>query len=501
MSSIESTSANRFLIGDRPVLRGADLMKEAESMPAEITDLGNGVVVERRGSMFKMTGTSPLSMRAMMAAFEATRMGGEAGRAMFDTYRKNNADQFDPSRSGEPNPNGAPPAPPPEEPQSRYGAGTVTRVANGGTFTADPQGGAVSVEGGKSVTVSGSAEDDFIQALYGSTLFGLAGRDKLWGQDRATLDGGDGDDVLYAFNDSTLVGGAGNDRLDAGKRSFLDGGDGDDIVNGGEHSTVLGGSGNDRLHATYQSVFDGGDGDDYVEGYDKSQATDLAGDNHVVVGAKSSVTTGAGNDRIEAGDGTVVEAGDGFNYITAGHQTSVTTGSGADMVQGGDGVTVASGAGDDLIKVGRGAHITAGSGDDRVMVEGGSTIHFNRGDGNDAIGGGEWGQAYTATDRLSSSLLSFGAGITAADLTLQRQGNDLLVSIGSDSITLKDVQRHGVPNMTFTDGSVLSGAEVEAMVGPAEPYKPASQVIQRWYDANAAYNAKLTPNGTASAQA
>lgn len=449
MSSIERTHSQPLVIGDRPVLRLADLVKEAESMPAEITDFGNGVVIERHGPMFKMTGTSPLSIRATIAAFEATRMGGKAGQAMFDTYRKTNADQFDPSRSWNLNPNGMSPAAPSPF-QGDSPSGKVTRVAEGGTFKADPEGGAVNVEGGKSVTVSGSAEDDFLLALYGSTLFGLAGNDRLSAEDAAVLDGGDGDDLLSAYGDSTLLGGAGNDRMSAYEHSFLDGGDGDDLLSAYGNSTLLG---------------------------------------------------GAGNDRIDTYSDSVVEAGDGYNYITAGERTSITAGSGDDMILAADGSVVNSGAGDDLIKVGRGSVVTAGLGDDRLMVEDGSTIYFNQGDGNDSIGGGEWGKAYTATERLSSSLLSFGAGITPADLTMQRQGNDLLISVGGgDSVTLKDVQRHGIPNMTFTDGTVLTSDYVEDMVGPAEPYKPASQVMQRWYDANAAYNAKLSSNSTAGAE-
>ncbi|MCR6632640.1 MAG: hypothetical protein NVV74_22825 [Magnetospirillum sp.] len=190
-------------------------------------------------------------------------------------------------------------------------------------------------------------------------------------------------------------------------------------------------------------------------------------------------------------DRSVVDAGDGFNFVTAGGQATITSGDGADMVMAGDGGTVSSGSGDDLVKVGRGSEVTTGLGDDRLMVGGGGTIHFNRGDGNDSIGGGEFGQAYAATDNLSSSILSFGTGIAPADLVMQRKGNDLVIQVGaSDSITLKDVQRHGIPTMTFADGSVLAAAQVEAAVGPAEPYQPMSQVVQRWYDANAAYRAQ-----------
>lgn len=498
MASISDSSFHIPVSDLKVVLRGADLAKEAEGMTPEVTDLGNGVVVEKRGSFHKMVGEAQMSLRAKMAAYDAARIGGKAGQAIFETYRKTHTEEFGAAAVAKDKAmmegRFEPPAAPSSTQESAPSGRKIT-VKNGGTFEADGDT-AVNVDGGRNVTVTGSAEDDFLAVLYGSTAYGLAGRDRIHGQDRATLDGGDGDDILTAYKDSTLYGGAGNDVLDAHDRAVLDGGDGDDQLSGYDAATLTGGAGNDRMSGYYNVLADGGAGDDLLSAYDNAQVTDLSGDNDIHVYAQSVVTTGSGNDRIQASDRSVVDAGDGYNLISAGNFSTVTAGSGDDLVGAGDRSMVKTGAGDDVVQVGRGSDVTTGTGDDRLIVGGETTIHFNRGDGNDSIGGSEWGQAYRATDRLSSSVLSFGAGIVPADLTMRRQGNDLLVQIGSDSVTLKDVQRHGIPTMSFADGSVLPGDQIEAMVGPAEAYQPVSQVMQRFCDASAAYTNQLNTTGT-----
>lgn len=472
------SNANGFTIKPgTPVLRMADLLKEAEGMPVEKVDLGNGVVVERQGNFSRMVGAAKMSMRATITAMEAARVGGKAGQAMFETFRKTHQEEFGEAAVARDKAMLAGEMLPSSDSQDAP-SGDPTVVKNGGTYKAAADK-AANVVGGKNVNITGSAKDDFLSVLYNSTVYGLAGNDRIHGQKRATLDGGDGDDVLTAYEDSTLIGGDGNDVLSAYDRAVLDGG-----------------SGNDRLSAYDDSVADGGAGDDRISVYDRSRVTDMAGDNHIQVYSDSQVSAGSGNDVIQAGDHATIVAGEGHNWVTSGGFSDVRSGGGDDMLGAGAGSVIDSGAGADTIVAGRDSDVTAGTGDDRLTVEGGATIHFNRGDGNDIIGGGAWGQAYTETDRLSSSILSFGTGIVPADLTMRRQGNDLLVQVGADSITLKDVQRHGIPTMSFADGSMLRGADVEAMVGPADPYQPASQVMQKFMDASSAYGNQLRKTGT-----
>ncbi len=427
-----------------PALSLGDVMKEAESLPAEITDLGNGVSVERRGPIIKLHGGEKLSPAAMRAAFQASDIGGEAGRAMFDTFRRNNPAEFDGSRTF----------------AAILGMADGPRSAPPATNEAAAAG---AVAGASSARVTGSAEADFLEVLHSATVWGLGGNDVIRGGDECVLDGGDGDDHLEAYHRSTLIGGAGNDRLEA----YND------------------------------AVLDGGAGDDAMTAYHGASVTDSGGDNYVSVYGDAAIATGAGNDWIEAYDDGRVVTGDGANRVSVGNRSTVTGGAGVDYVTAGIGATVSSGDGDDRLVVGRGSTVAAGRGDDRITVDGGAYVSFARGDGNDILDGGAWGQAYRETDRLSSTTLAFGAGISAADLLIRRQGNDMVIDVGAgDSVTLKDVQRHGVPGLTFADGTAISAAELDALAGPAAEYRPASRLVQDWVNASAAYQASRGQGGT-----
>lgn len=489
MSSVSNVGAGIPVTNLKPLFRGSDYAKQMENVQPEITDLGNGVVVERRGALFKMTGDAKMSMRARVTAYEAAQAGGKAGQAMFDTYRKTHPEEFGDAAvardqallSGK-----LPESPPPKRPVTP--SGERVEVKDGGDYTATGDG-PVNVSGGNHVNVTGSARNDFITVLYSATVFGLAGNDRIDAQKRATLDGGDGDDWLSAGRESTLVGGAGNDRLEARERSVLDGGDGDDTLSAYEDSTLTGGAGNDHLEAHERSVLDGGDGDDYLSAYDDSVAdggegddrielangariTDSGGDNYISAYGNARVTAGAGNDRITAYDGSVIHAGDGFNYVVAGA-----------------GSTVTSGTGDDYVRVGRGSEVSAGAGDDRVSVEGQVVLHFNRGDGHDVLDPANAGLlAPSTSDRLSSSTVAFGPGILPGDLSIQRSGDDLVISMGDDSLTLRDVTHHGIPAMTFSDGSTLDADQVQAM---------AELTAQRLRGASRVYQTQVHTTGTA----
>lgn len=479
MDGVSNRTGGFVIPPGTPVLRGSDLLKEAEGIEAKTVDLGNGVLIEQRGGFRRMAGDAQMTGRAAAAAWEAAKIGGEAGRAMLETYRKTHPEEFGAAavereklmKAGK-----LTLSPPSPQPPS-----TMVTVANGQEFTADPDQ-AVTVYGGHNVRVTGSAQSDYLRVKAGSTVFGLAGDDQISGGDGATLDGGDGDDTLSAGAWSHLYGGAGHDILRAGSGSTLYGGDGNDILTARDKSSLYGGTGNDLITALDDAVVDGGAGDDRVDVQSGADVTDLFGDNDIHVAGNSRLVSGDGNDLIAAdnGSGTVIASGGGHDQVGAGTWAQVDTG-----------------AGDDMVVVGYGSTVSTGTGNDVLTVNGKASIAFNRGDGHDIIGGGPWGAAYDETANLSSSTLSFGAGISAADLTLQRQGNDLLVQVGNDSITLKDVQRHGIPTMTFADGSVLDGAHLEAMAGPAEPYRPLSQVAQNFADANRAYRNQLQTTGTA----
>ena len=459
----DSTASGGIRIDpNMPFLSGADLMKEARGLPAEIVDLGNGVSVERRGIMIKVVGGENLSPAAFRAAIQAADMGGGAGRTMFETYRKTHPEDFDGSRtfSAILAAANAPPPPAQGPAEDDY----THRVPSKESLDAEESATGVTVQGGSDVEIKGSPEDDFIAAYN---------RARLWGRE--------GDDTLRASNDSTL-----------------NGGDGNDVLSAYHNSTLYGGTGDDILKAYGSSLLDGGEGNDRLEAYNDADMRDDDGDNFVSAYRRSNVTTGGGSDWIETYDHATVRADNGDNMVTAYDHSIITTGAGQDSVSAGGKSTLVTGAGNDLVSAGRGSHVDAGTGDDRITVKGEATIRFARGDGNDILGGGRWGHAYRETDHLSSSTITFEQGITAADLSFQARGNDLYVAIdgGADSITLRDYQRHGILSMTFADGTALSADDIATMVGPGEAYKPVSQVLQRWHDATAAYQATQEKDGT-----
>jgi VCBS repeat-containing protein len=206
---------------------------------------------------------------------------------------------------------------------------------------------------------------------------GNAANNVLVGNAAATqLDGGDGNDVLAGRSQGdVLEGGKGNDKL------YGEGG----------NDSLYGGAGNDKLW--------GGSGNDTFE--------DTSGNNLVAAGAGDDcIATGSGQDVIVAGAGAdTVEAGRGNDVIDGG--------------AGND--TIVADRGNDFIAGGLGNDtITAGTGKD--------VIAFNRGDGKDIL--------KASGNDAKTDTLSLGGGIRYADLTLKKNGSDLVLGVGEqDQIT------------------------------------------------------------------
>jgi len=132
-----------------------------------------------------------------------------------------------------------------------------------------------------------------------------------------------------------------------------------------------------------------------------------------------------GNDALFGFAGDDSLRGDKGNNLLQG-------GSGADILRAGKGQNLLDGgAGDDVIKGGKGAELIAGgTGNDIIRTgKGQDVIAFNRGDGSDLL----------YSDHKSDNTLSFGGGIGSDDLSLARQGKDLIVNAGQgDRVVLKD---------------------------------------------------------------
>lgn len=163
------------------------------------------------------------------------------------------------------------------------------------------------------------------------------------------------------------------------------------------------------VHAVAGSEVDGTAGDDVLYGGTGDETLSAKGGNDYLYGD-------VGNDLLKGDDGQdVLQGGEGADVLRAGK--------GEDVLDGG--------AGDDLIFGGTGSSlIVGGIGNDTIRTRSGSDlILFNRGDGMDTV----------IADGAGDNTLSFGGGIRYSDLTLSRDGKDLIVDAGGgDGLVLRN---------------------------------------------------------------
>ncbi|MCP4167672.1 MAG: tandem-95 repeat protein, partial [Chloroflexi bacterium] len=313
---------------------------------------------------------------------------------------------------------------------------------------------------------------DELVAQHPVLVFGTDGHDNIGGHDGADrILGNDGYDYISAQGgDDLLDGGAGNDQLHAN--------DGNDtLIGGAGYDHLYGGAGDDTF------LFNRGDSYDVIclddaEGNDKLvfgegiEISDLllvkkhidleiriAGtDDKVIVenwfhpnyydsrldGFKFTNGTELSYDELIQQCPVHILGGDGPDNL-AGHE-------GDDIIDGGKGDDYLSGnVGDDLLIGGEGNDwLSGGVGDDTYL--------FNAGDGQDNL---------IQNEATGIDTLKFGNGITLDDIALHKDGDNLLVKVGSgsDHVSLDDWFRAGTADMhldqfAFADGSILTSDEL-----------------------------------------
>nr|WP_031597284.1 calcium-binding protein [Pseudomonas savastanoi] len=355
--------------------------------------------------------------------------------------------------------------------------------------------------------LTGFASDDLIDGgADDDTLYGGAGQDRLLGGDGAdSLNGDEGDDYLNggAGNDS-LAGGSGNDVLDGGAgNDRLDGGAGDDTYLFGK------GSGQDTIYYANESragkvdqvkLVDLNAADVSVarDGYDLVirilGTTDTL---RVVYHFMGDATAGYQIDRIAFADGgfwdqTAIKAqvlqgteadetlsgtgSDDVIYAAAGDD-SVNGGSGNDTLSGGSGADTLNGEdGNDVLNGGDGKDsLYGGNGNDQLdggagndMLDGGNgddTYLFGKGSGQDSIYYAYEGRA----DKLDTVKL---IDLNAADVSVRRDGNDLLIRVLGTTDSLRVVAHftndatygYQVDRIQFADGNSWNQASIKSAV-------------------------------------
>jgi Ca2+-binding RTX toxin-like protein len=140
---------------------------------------------------------------------------------------------------------------------------------------------------------------------------------------------------------------------------------------------------------------------------------------------------GAGNDVIGAGGGDdLLSGGAGADSLDGGADVDVLQGGdGNDVLRDAQGVGLLDGGAgaDDIRSDGQASFVAGGQGDDRIVLTGAaSVIAHNRGDGNDILD--------LDAQRVT---LSLGGGTAYQDLALRKDGNNLVLELGSgDALTL-----------------------------------------------------------------
>ncbi len=337
-----------------------------------------------------------------------------------------------------------------------------------------------------SETLTGTAGDDRIRGLGGNdTLQGLDGND--------TLEGGDGDDQLSGgIGDNTLDGGAGNDQLivvaATGANILIGGAGGDRLEGSAGTDTLQGGTGNDQIYDNGGEniiLFDRGDGQDTIyatSGTIRFGANVLPTDVMVQGNSDNSLTLSINGttDRMTifgwlnpfiTSRVNRVEFANGVVWDDAMLQTLVDTGTpGDDYLMGTNASDVLAGlAGNDTINGNDGNDVLeGGEGNDTLFGGlGNDTYVFGRGAGADLIGdnGG-------TTDKIQ-----LAAGVLPADVTLLRNGNELLLSIDQSSTQLRMNNVTAIEQIAFNDGTIWDAAAiathtfvgtVNSMTGTAE---------------------------------
>jgi Ca2+-binding RTX toxin-like protein len=316
----------------------------------------------------------------------------------------------------------------------------------------------------------GSGDDGLIGGGGDDTLFGGEGDDILSGDD------GDTGDVETQFHgDDILDGGTGADTLRGdGGNDYLDGGSGQDTLEGGAGDDVLvGGAGADGM--------DGGTGNDWYEL--------AAGDGPLsAAGETEAITDAGGTDTVAlSGISAVAQVGDQDLWIQYGSGDTVAILGGANGVierfdVGGESLSYAElvgryaagpvigigmatgGHGDDTITATTGnTQVSGGTGNDTIFASGGNNSYsYNLGDGMDSITDASRSNGFTGSNQLV-----MGAGITAADVNLVRNGNDLYLRLPATAGEVKLVNQYangGIDLLVFSDGTSWDRATIDLHV-------------------------------------
>ena len=229
------------------------------------------------------------------------------------------------------------------------------------------------------------------------------------------------------------------------------------LIGNGANNTLTGAAGNDTLDGGLgNDTMVGGTGNDtYVVNVSTDVVTENAGEGTDTVQSAITYTLGNNLENLAlTGSAALNGTGNSLSNVLTGNTgaNTLTGAAGADTLDGGQGVDLLVGGAD------------------------ADTYLFGAGYGVDTI------QENDATAGVKD-VVSFGAGIATGDIQFLHVGNDLnaVLRNTTDKLVIKDWylgSQYRVEEFRFTDGSVLTDIQAQALVGAMAAFNPPSAATQ-----------------------
>lgn len=300
----------------------------------------------------------------------------------------------------------------------------------------------VTVLGNDNTVTSQAAQNTFDLTGTGNTLDAATFAETvsaLSGGNSVTVGGGSS--ITLGGNTNTVTAGSGSTvDVSSGSGDTLNV-SGSTLTLGADVAVTLNGS-NDTVTCGVGDTVTGGTGDTYVVNDASDVLQPGSGGVNTVESSVNYVAPANVQNLLATGTNAILLTGNTLNDFLLGNAGADTLagGSGADVLEAGGGNTTLSdtaglgaligGVGNDSLTGGAYNDFFAGGAGNDVLATGASAnvISFNKGDGTEVL---------TPTSGASNTL-SLGGGINYSDLSFSKNGNDLVLNEGTESLTFSN---------------------------------------------------------------
>ena len=316
---------------------------------------------------------------------------------------------------------------------------------------------------GHNTTINTGDGNDYIDNTASNyvSIYAGYGNDFVWNWEgnSTKVELGEGNDSITNWHGSsaTINGGGGDDFIHNNDVNYssIDAGSGNDIIRNesSQRVTVSGGTGNDMISidgsSSYTMIkYAHGDGDDWIYGYNSGDTISIGGGYYTratvgsnvvvnVIGSGAMTLVGASDKDVYITGGTfsvptTFTEGNDYYYSDSASNTVLSALGGNDTIIGRYWYSsISGGAGNDVIDISSGdvdrATINGGYGNDTIYFDnydGRNLYQYASGDGADVI------YYLNAADTIHVTNGTVSSAYAS--------GNDVIIQVGSGSITLKD---------------------------------------------------------------